>query len=235
MLPARAGVFPDTPWLPRQPQGAPRACGGIPVPDTCTDRESPCSPRVRGCPRPGPGRNPPPSVVPARAGVSPSNQSLPARVICGPRACGGVPRPKHTPGGIQVWSPRVRGCSRPDPHPDDPDAVVPVHAGVVPRSAARAPSREEHTAAAASLGDGRSDLHQAAVDRTPQERRELRGHAHFNRSSACPDTSLQTPRSEPTPHQLDQRHRNTPVTPVSRELSASTRRGWRGAAPARAA
>ncbi len=72
-------------------------------------------------------------VVPAHAGVVPDEKKRCIKGTGGPRACGGGPARLTLGAYLTVWSPRMRGWS-PVPGGDERRAaVVPAHAGVVPR------------------------------------------------------------------------------------------------------
>ena len=48
LLPAHAGVIPDSTIILRHLQSAPRACGGDPSGDHLLEETTNCSPRMRG-------------------------------------------------------------------------------------------------------------------------------------------------------------------------------------------
>ncbi len=85
------------------------------------------------------GWSPPPvqdeaadAVVPARAGVVPTDQMLHGAMARGPRACGGGPTSSDSKPKKSKWSPRVRGWSRRSARRIFSGSVVPARAGVVP-------------------------------------------------------------------------------------------------------
>ncbi len=132
VVPARAGVFPMSATASGPWRRGPRACGGVPHCDASSLDDPMWSPRVRGCSRTAVGDHGRHQVVPARAGVFPRQLPVPWRRLCGPRACGGVPRQGPRNSTIARWSPRVRGCSRSRETAGRTHRVVPARAGVFP-------------------------------------------------------------------------------------------------------
>ncbi len=95
VVPAHAGVVPTTSTRTAPPPCGPRACGGGPLTLSVSNAARMWSPRMRGWSH-DPGRaGPPPSVVPAHAGVVPLPAVPSSLTRRGPRACGGGPsRPR---------------------------------------------------------------------------------------------------------------------------------------------
>ncbi len=140
VVPAHAGVVPSRPCACPAPRCGPRACGGGPVTPPTPASVSPWSPRMRGWSRMLTAGAWSGVVVPAHAGVVPSSVPRSDRQSCGPRACGGGPRPEQCRRPNRQWSPRMRGWSRPLVQLRLGQAVVPAHAGVVPSRRARSSS-----------------------------------------------------------------------------------------------
>ena len=108
-IPACAGEPPASRSRPSPPGVYPRVCGGTARPKTGLTTPTGLSPRVRGNPRPVPGRRAGPGSIPACAGEPshPGRPAAPSRVY--PRVCGGTlpQQPSRLKSG--GLSPRVRG------------------------------------------------------------------------------------------------------------------------------
>ena len=89
LLPAHAGVIPDSTIILRHLHSAPRACGGDPM--------------TKGW------REDFESLLPAHAGVIPGICGIPPMTAAAPRACGGDPTQKTEHGKPICCSPRMRG------------------------------------------------------------------------------------------------------------------------------
>ena len=111
VLPARAGVvrWPDPAKIPRG--GSPRASGGGPTQVRAGLEELMFSPRERGWSGPPGDLAPPPSVLPARAGVVLHRTRRRACPSCSPRASGGGPSYDSCESIDMTFSPRERGWS----------------------------------------------------------------------------------------------------------------------------
>ncbi len=140
VVPARAGMVPGNGCAGSGPPRGPRACGDGPWAIHCGCSAHSWSPRVRGWSRSGPAPAGRGRVVPARAGMVPTNGWWRAGCRGGPRACGDGP-PRLSPlGPAHLWSPRVRGWSLHRLGVDLGPGVVPARAGMVPTLRSTAPS-----------------------------------------------------------------------------------------------
>ncbi len=90
------------------------------------------SPRVRGCSLSRLTGSAFCPVVPARAGLFPGSSQTGPVMVCGPRACGVVPRMGPPAARTPAWSPRVRGCSGWMVPIEAATMVVPARAGLFP-------------------------------------------------------------------------------------------------------
>ena len=95
-------------------------------------RHAAWSPRMRGCSFGGKSQTGKPRVVPAHAGMFPSNKVLDKMSGSGPRACGDVPSSAEISPFSIAWSPRMRGCSCSWACRASHTSVVPAHAGMFP-------------------------------------------------------------------------------------------------------
>ena len=130
---------------------APRARGDGPIVAGCEDILVACSPRTRGWSLRAAGRARLDGVLPAHAGMVPTRQpaaSAPARA---PRARGDGPGRPSLASSSSACSPRTRGWSHPGHRPADHRAVLPAHAGMVPRGSAPPPGTR---CAPRARGDG---------------------------------------------------------------------------------
>ncbi len=130
VVPARAGVFRAISSTGPLSWGGPRASGGVPAFPWSRALDAVWSPRERRCSAANSGRKPPPTVVPARAGVFRSRTPAQTFRSGGPRASGGVPVSADASQPGQEWSPRERGCSELSGFDVCVGIVVPARAGV---------------------------------------------------------------------------------------------------------
>ncbi len=130
MVPARAGVFRVRRRPGRRATGGPRASGGVPANPALGYRLTLWSPRERGCSARRRRGHRDRLVVPARAGVFRTQDTRHSRILCGPRASGGVPGTGSGVTGTSMWSPRERGCSVVGVDHHHGHVVVPARAGV---------------------------------------------------------------------------------------------------------
>ena len=121
VVPARAGVFPRSPWAPAQ------ACRS--------------SPPARGCSAGYPGDHVRVGVVPARAGVFRAWAARGPGCDRRPRPRGGVPLTPMSRPAITLSSPPARGCSCGAPAIAGYVHVVPARAGVFRRCQRRGQRR----------------------------------------------------------------------------------------------
>ncbi len=134
VVPAHAGLVPPRRDLRIPAPCGPRACGVGPVAGGRWAAELVWSPRMRGWSQHSPGFRSGGVVVPAHAGLVPFPIADWSAWPCGPRACGVGPG-QTWPTDIRfVWSPRMRGWSLAVPASRQRAAVVPAHAGLVPRA-----------------------------------------------------------------------------------------------------
>ena len=151
VLPAHAGMVPARAGAGEGAGGAPRARGDGPV--ICISGEShcPCSPRTRGGSRATHHGQVGGVVLPAHAGMVPDPGRVTVFLNSAPRARGDGPCPRRWRARSPRCSPRTRGWSpRRDPDRQLP-AVLPAHAGMVPRWR---PRRSRHRGAPRARGDG---------------------------------------------------------------------------------
>ncbi len=133
------------------PPCAPRARGDGPLLSRMADRIGWCSPRTRGWSQPQLRRGHPVPVLPAHAGMVPRPRPATPTRPCAPRARGDGPSCSAPTADSAACSPRTRGWSRPDPVDAHAQAVLPAHAGMVPRGCVRWPRRAR---APRARGDG---------------------------------------------------------------------------------
>ncbi len=129
VVPAHAGLVPGGAGMSDRSPRAPRACGVGPAATMGGSSGIRWSPRLRGWPRHVPGRPGNALVVPAHAGLAPSNRKTEQEALSGPRACGVGPTSTGWRWSQPKCSPRMRGWSLRgllDPHDH---VVVPAHAG----------------------------------------------------------------------------------------------------------
>ncbi len=130
VVPAQAGVFRPRATSGRRFTSGPRAGGGVPIPLASARRNSPWSPRRRGCSARVGSDHDGAGVVPAQAGVFRRRAVGHLHGRRGPRAGGGVPWCAHDRAHCPAWSPRRRGCSAARTPHDRDHSVVPAQAGV---------------------------------------------------------------------------------------------------------
>ncbi len=117
--------------------GRPRTRGGHPAPDHHCRVPGASSPHTRGSSRHTRMGESDRGVVPAHAGVIPSRKSWRGASAGRPRTRGGHPTAVDNDGGDTMSSPHTRGSSHVRPLAMIGPGVVPAHAGVIPRVAAR--------------------------------------------------------------------------------------------------
>ena len=131
LLPAHAGMVPPQSEAGRNARPAPRARGDGPEGMAHRDLPVVCSPRTRGWSRRRRPGHPPTQLLPAHAGMVPTN----SRMGVPPVSC----------------SPRTRGWSRAPGEGSAGLALLPAHAGMVP---GRDFTAEEVRSAPRARGDG---------------------------------------------------------------------------------
>ena len=151
VLPAHAGMVPTFQGASAPPSGAPRARGDGPIIPVRTRIKRQCSPRTRGWSPTRPLSQRPSLVLPAHAGMVPGGGGEFPAVFRAPRARGDGPSKNSRRRNRAVCSPRTRGWSRLPPRSGFPSAVLPAHAGMVPRLR-RSPNRPRR--APRARGDG---------------------------------------------------------------------------------
>ena len=133
VVPAHAGMFPPRYHVVCEITRGPRACGDVPIEKWSRVEKGEWSPRMRGCSRPVVEMGRVQRVVPAHAGMFPKLSRSFCLLERGPRACGDVPASITVSQSNNVWSPRMRGCSRLHLARLPDGCVVPAHAGMFPR------------------------------------------------------------------------------------------------------
>ncbi len=133
VLPAHAGMVPRRSAVFEGHDRAPRARGDGPREPFDWAAALECSPRTRGWSPPGEDPVTAIWVLPAHAGVVPGTRDRQPSLDGAPRARGGGPVPGKGHFFEEECSPRTRGWSRGVAAPGTPRAVLPAHAGVVPR------------------------------------------------------------------------------------------------------
>ena len=137
VVPAHAGVFRRRSRSRSPATGRPRARGGVPSGTYGPHDDRASSPRTRGCSRRTAWISRASPVVPAHAGVFLQQLLDGPNPLRRPRARGGVPQTTRFKGYFSLSSPRTRGCSYRPTTPGCTLDVVPAHAGVFRRPAAR--------------------------------------------------------------------------------------------------
>ncbi len=151
VLPAHAGMVPAPPPALHDVPGAPRARGDGPHGHPRNGPPRTCSPRTRGWSLPSvPGRLSG-QVLPAHAGMVPSDRGNPTRPVSAPRARGDGPQGRATESLSLRCSPRTRGWSPALGPVHGLEHVLPAHAGMVPPWPPRHPAR---AGAPRARGDG---------------------------------------------------------------------------------
>ncbi len=136
VLPAHAGMVPAAIRVRRCASCAPRARGDGPMRRAGGRSWVPCSPRTRGWSLDQLIEAHILNVLPAHAGMVPATGPWSAAGCCAPRARGDGPRQLRQTQPQLVCSPRTRGWSQADLFGVGVEAVLPAHAGMVPRSTA---------------------------------------------------------------------------------------------------
>jgi len=132
VVPARAGVFRESPAALLTVGGRPRPRGGVPTASAAGAVMGVSSPPARGCSVPLAPSVDRPRVVPARAGVFPTERGPGSEGARRPRPRGGVPLYSATAVFTRSSSPPARGCSQAHRPGDRLRGVVPARAGVFP-------------------------------------------------------------------------------------------------------
>ncbi len=114
---------------------APRARGDGPWHPGCRCSVEPCSPRTRGWSLRRDRRQPRRRLLPAHAGMVPSGPTTRTLASPAPRARGDGPWTDEGNSVVAACSPRTRGWSRHGRTRLHGHALLPAHAGMVPRSA----------------------------------------------------------------------------------------------------
>ncbi len=138
VLPARAGVIPPRSGCSSTTRRPPRTCGGHPSFAVAPLYATVSSLHVRGSSPCRQGRDSPPTVLPARAGVILWRILVPSVPLCPPRTCGGHPETRMLSRNRRKSSPHVRGSSHHYPGHRVTRIVLPARAGVI-RTGARFP------------------------------------------------------------------------------------------------
>ena len=130
VFPAYAGMFHHPHPHPQNPPSFPRVCGDVPFLRIISRMQRAFSPRMRGCSAGFLDICDSPAVFPAYAGMF---RRTPAIVIPDssfPRVCGDVPPIFWISAILQLFSPRMRGCSPINPHALTGVVVFPAYAGM---------------------------------------------------------------------------------------------------------
>ena len=151
MLPAHAGMVPGRPPRRVRRSRAPRARGDGPSRSARPVACSSCSPRTRGWSQHTEPRRRAARVLPAHAGMVPHTVPPGCQSAGAPRARGDGPVLEVNGMTGQLCSPRTRGWSRSRGQRHDRTAVLPAHAGMVPRCSTTQPSAPS---APRARGDG---------------------------------------------------------------------------------
>ncbi len=131
--PAYAGLVPEPSRTGNRAAGRPRARWAGPVKIDVADSGAKSSPRTRGWSVVAAVRGGAAHVVPAHAGLVPGSRRPAGRYRCLPRARGAGPRSPVRMSVSDGSSPRTRGWSHAAVRRRHVTAVVPAHAGLVPR------------------------------------------------------------------------------------------------------
>ena len=162
LLPAHAGMDPIQVRMVSQIAPAPRARGDGPVLVAWACSSARCSPRTRGWTHLrtrafGPGR-----LLPAHAGMDPSRAPCAATQVPAPRARGDGPDEPRTEAARRPCSPRTRGWTHGERSAARTEFLLPAHAGMDPRRAARILVRETAPRARGDGPDVRAHLGEGA-------------------------------------------------------------------------
>ena len=133
VLPAHAGMVPRSATRRLRSTCAPRARGDGPPMKKRTGRPQRCSPRTRGWSHQRRLPRLDQQVLPAHAGMVPARPGAAPPPSSAPRARGDGPLVYHSYYAPEVCSPRTRGWSPAPPDRDRRTAVLPAHAGMVPK------------------------------------------------------------------------------------------------------
>jgi hypothetical protein len=151
LLPAHAGMVPPRLFLCQWSVTAPRARGDGPTLTTSYEPTVRCSPRTRGWSPVHDRRQHRDILLPAHAGMVPCGRGGTGRRPSAPRARGDGPLCQSPPSLVHGCSPRTRGWSPALDHGPGDEALLPAHAGMVPRPP---PSRPQAGAVPRARGDG---------------------------------------------------------------------------------
>ena len=171
VFPAHAGMFPPEEVYYTATTSFPRARGDVPATLVSPSPSTSFSPRTRGCSGLYHVLDPPTKVFPAHAGMFLAWATGPNMGASFPRARGDVPHRVRIRIARTGFSPRTRGCSRPQLALHILRKVFPAHAGMFLPS--RWPRRPHHRFPRARGDVPPRDLRDPRLTRFPRARGDV--------------------------------------------------------------